>query len=380
MIRRLWDALRTVVAGVDPARPVPVRPRWLAPVGVVALVGFAAIVTQNLRDDRAMPLIIAMVLGVLSVLPILLLWRSPLWAWRVGLAGLVAGTIDAPPDAAWPWNAVQTIVPLVVLLVIALREPLPVVVLTAAITLVATWILVDGDNAGGVAVLVAAVLVIGYQIQIRRRAQTQLRAQTERTRLARELHDVVAHSMSLVAVRAETAPYRLPDLPEAARAEFAALAATARESLTEMRRLLGVLRTASGPELTPQPTLSDLDDLIASVRHAGFDVSYLMGTKPAATVVPTVYRILQEALSNAGRHAPSAGVVVRVERAGKDLMVLVRNDPSPSGAASDGPGGGGHGLTGMRERVELLNGTMHAGPTPEGGYEVKVLLPEGYVD
>src|SRR5581483_5176999 len=119
------------------------------------------------------------------------------------------------------------------------------------------------------------------------------------TRIARELHDVVAHSMSLVAVRAETAPYRLPDLPEPAREEFLALANTARDTLGELRRLLGVLRTDPAA-LAPQPSLSDVDDLVASARQAGLKVQVaVVGAPTSEATGLTVYRIVQEALSNA---------------------------------------------------------------------------------
>jgi len=110
---------------------------------------------------------------------------------------------------------------------------------------------------------------------------------TERARIARELHDVVAHSLSLVAVRAETAPYRLKEVPGPAREEFLALAATARESLTELRRLLGVLRTEPGAARSPQPSLADVDKLVSSMRSAGMDISYT-ATESAPSRFPRV--------------------------------------------------------------------------------------------
>jgi signal transduction histidine kinase len=230
------------------------------------------------------------------------------------------------------------------------------------------------------------VMVLGEQIQRRRRAQLELVEQEERSelaearralleeraRIARELHDVVAHSMSLLAVRAETAPYRLPDLPEPVRKEFTALAETARETLGELRRLLGVLRTDGVPERAPQPTLADLPDLIESARAAGMviDATVQFGPVPPATGL-AAYRIVQEALSNAARHA--AGAPVRVDVMLSDsLHIVVRNAPStdqPSGT------GAGHGLAGMHERAAVLGGTLTAGPTEDGGFLVDCTLP-----
>ncbi len=373
--RGILRDLRTTFVGADPAyRPGPVRRRWFVPIGVVALVGFGAIVYEWM-EDRGLPFPIGIALAVLSVAPMLVLWRSPLWAWRITFLGLWLGPVDHQPDT-WMWNPVQIIVTLIVLFVFAMREPLSIIVWAALVTLAPIALFTNPSQFSGVVILVTVVVVLGEQIQVRRRAQRDLRSEeqrseelTQRTRLARDLHDVVAHSMSLVAVRAETAPYRLPDLPEPVREEFLALAGTARESLTELRRLLGVLRTEADPALTPQPTLSDLDDLIETMRRAGMDVHF-HAVPVAPTTALTVYRIVQEGLSNAARHAPGARVEVTVARD----SVQVRNGPSPAGPSHVGRPG--HGLTGMRERVALLNGRFNAGPTPDGGFVVRVELPD----
>jgi signal transduction histidine kinase len=250
------------------------------------------------------------------------------------------------------------------------------------------WLQAGSENIAAVTVLMAVLLVLGEQIGRRRRLQRALVAQSERgeiaeareavlverARIARELHDVVAHSMSLVAVRAETAPYRLPGLSEPAREEFLALAGTARDSLTELRRLLGVLRTAqTQAELTPQPDLSDLDDLVGSARRAGMQVTIsISGGTPSAATGLTVYRIVQEALSNAARHASGAPVEVAVDTTKTQTRVEVRNGPGAPGADTHGTG---HGLVGMRERVELLGGTLHTGPADDGGFAVVATIP-----
>ena len=194
----------------------------------------------------------------------------------------------------------------------------------------------------------------------------------ERARIAREMHDVVAHHMSMIAVRAETAPYRVAGLPDTARQELATIATAAREALTDMRRLLGALRAEEDDALTaPQPGLNDLDDLIATARNAGVDVaverSDLSGVSP--TVGLTAYRITQEALANAARHAPGKPVVIDVRKDGGSLALTVTNPlTGPIGA------GGGHGLVGMRERATLLGGSLTAGPE-RFGFVVRAVLP-----
>jgi signal transduction histidine kinase len=250
---------------------------------------------------------------------------------------------------------------------------------------------VGTDNLAAVTVLLTVLLVLGEQIGRRRRIQRALVVQSERgeiaeareavlverNRIARELHDVVAHSMSLVAVRAETAPYRLPDLSDPAKAEFLALAGTARDTLVELRRLLGVLRTdRAQPELAPQPDLPDLDELIGAVRRAGMRVTTSISEEavPAATGL-TVYRIVQEALSNAARHAPGAPVEVEVTTTKKGTRVQVNNGPGTSDPIATQ--GTGHGLVGMRERVELLGGTLLTGPADDGGFTVVATIPGG---
>jgi signal transduction histidine kinase len=219
----------------------------------------------------------------------------------------------------------------------------------------------------------------------------------ERARIAREMHDVVAHHLSMVAVQAETAPYRVPDLSETAQREFAALSAAAREGLTEMRRLLGVLRSDTGgaapkadnsnrrgSALTPQPCLDDIPALIETARRAGAQVTAdvrdsVPGTP--ASVGLAAYRIVQESLSNAARHAPGTRVSVVIEQEPSSVRITVVNepptDPSLVGHGLPAGRGPGHGLTGMRERAELLGGELAAGPEPGGGFAVRALLPLG---
>ncbi|MFJ6531196.1 sensor histidine kinase [Microbacterium sp. NPDC091662] len=199
----------------------------------------------------------------------------------------------------------------------------------------------------------------------------------ERTRIARELHDVVAHSMSVIQVQASTAKYRIPELDAAAIAEFDDIAATARTSLTEMRRMLGVLRTEDqSAELAPQQGIDDIPALVDSIRRAGVDVGLVLEGTEAASATPAVqiaaFRIVQEALSNAVRHAPGARIAVRVRAEARSIRILVHNDAPPRHAESHGAG---YGLRGMRERAEILGGSLSAGPASDGGWDVDAVLP-----
>jgi signal transduction histidine kinase len=206
----------------------------------------------------------------------------------------------------------------------------------------------------------------------------------ERARIARELHDVVAHSVSMIAVQAETAPYTMRDLSPEARKGFAEVAGAAREALEEMRRLLSLLRAdpAAEPEVTPQPRLDRLPELIDSHRGAGGEAQLNVhgAIRPLSTTIElSAYRIVQEALTNARRHAPGARVRVDLDYLGDRLAVRVTNDRTamPPTTVDDRTTMMGHGLVGMRERATMLGGRFAAGPRPEGGFAVQAELPVG---
>ncbi|MEV4092847.1 sensor histidine kinase [Streptosporangium saharense] len=201
-------------------------------------------------------------------------------------------------------------------------------------------------------------------------------AMAERARIAREMHDIVAHSVSKIAVQAETAPYTLDGLDERTRQEFAEIATSARTTLTEMRRLLGVLRAdvVTAPETAPQPGLARLPELVE--RHEGeVDLDVVGEAFPVPQAVDvSAYRIIQEALTNARVHAP--GARVSIELAYRPALLALRitdNGPGPSGEI--GETGDGHGLVGMRERALALGGWFTAGPGPSGGFLIQVGLP-----
>ncbi|MFJ3404738.1 sensor histidine kinase [Promicromonospora sp. NPDC090134] len=208
----------------------------------------------------------------------------------------------------------------------------------------------------------------------------------ERARIARELHDVVAHSMSLVHMQALSAPARLgPTRPEVER-DFEDIARSAGTALAEMRQLLGALRPGDGhADLAPQPQIQDIADLAAGTVRAGIPVrlDIAPGTAAASPIAQlTAYRIVQEALSNVARHAPSASTEVLIGVRRTALHVTVRNGP-PTAEGSDTPASpdrGGHGLRGMRERVSLLGGSLETGPDRSGGYSVEAILPSAIIE
>ncbi|WP_344874366.1 sensor histidine kinase [Nonomuraea antimicrobica] len=203
-------------------------------------------------------------------------------------------------------------------------------------------------------------------------------ARGERARIARELHDVVAHHISMVAVQAETARLAVPGMPAAGAERLLAIGDTARSALTEMRRLLGVLREDAETETTwrPQPglRLDELNELLDESRAASGSGTRLILRGEPVELDPGVelaaYRIVQEALTNARRHAPGAAVDVELDYTGDDLRLRVRdNGPGP------GPGAAGHGLSGMRERAAAVGGELRTGPAPGGGFLVEAALP-----
>jgi signal transduction histidine kinase len=199
----------------------------------------------------------------------------------------------------------------------------------------------------------------------------------ERARLARELHDIVAHSVSVIAVQAE-AGEALLDEPERAAEAFRSIQATSRQALAELRRLLGLLREVDDPPtLAPQPGLTDVEALVDQMRGAGLDIDYAVQGKPAKVdpgVDLAAYRVIQEALTNALKHAGPARARVRVRFLAHDLELEVADD----GIGVNGNGhGNGQGLVGVRERVALYGGDVFTGTLPEGGFAVRARLPLG---
>ncbi|MFG1652596.1 sensor histidine kinase [Micromonospora sp. NPDC049275] len=390
-------ALRQTLWGPDapPGRQLLARwPRlapYATPVGLLAALGLF-LITLNVESSWGLPTPVALLFAGMTVAPLLALPRRPLLAWRLTVLALLICTFNAPANRSWPWTPPLVLGSVAVVAVVVARVDRPVLVWLVVISTVPVLTFVHPDNRVPVLLLLGALAIVGDLIRRNRLSRRALAAQTElsereqerravleeRTRIARELHDVVAHHMSLIAVQAETAPYRLTDVPAPAAAEFAAIAGSARDALTDMRRLLGVLRSeATGPQTAPQPDLGDLGAMVDVARRAGLpvtlDVDPSIDGRVPAPVGLAAYRIVQEGLANAARHAAGAAVRVTVRTGRSGLGVRVENSPADARPATDG--GPGHGLTGMRERATSLGGTFTAGPLPDGGYAVAAELP-----
>ncbi|MFF2809983.1 sensor histidine kinase [Streptomyces sp. NPDC058000] len=201
-------------------------------------------------------------------------------------------------------------------------------------------------------------------------------AEAERASIARELHDVVSHSVSVIAVQAESATYTTPDLSPQAREGFQQIATSARASMAELRRLLGVLRTDAEDRTgtAPQPTLDALGELIAQHRSVGGEVELRISgdrVELPTSCELSAYRIVQEGLTNVRRHAPGAHAVVEIDYRPDRLAVRIVDD----GPGSPGVAHAGHGLAGMEERAALLGGKLTASPGPDGGFLVEAEFP-----
>jgi signal transduction histidine kinase len=307
--------------------------------------------------------------------------HDPVWPWPWSVPGLIAFAVLVGAVTflhGWLPGLITLLVNVAGSLVAALLVPS-----AADATAMAADLIVASSIAAVaflVALLVSGRVRIGEELTREREVsaseQSRRMLVEERTRIARELHDVVAHSMSVIQVQASTAKYRVPGLADDATAEFDDIAATARASLVEMRRLLGVLRTEDqAAELAPQQGIDDLPALAEGLRRVGADITLEVGDAGDTVVPPSVqiaaFRIVQEAMSNAVRHAPGAPVTVAVGVDPDAVHLRIHN----GAARSAGEHGAGHGLRGMLERAALLDGSLSAGPDGVGGWLVVATLP-----
>lgn len=321
-------------------------------------------------------------LGVLAVVAIMvsLYSRLPLPLAMTQIAMLVAlytaGTlVDRKRFVPWA-IAFGGLVLLTSLPPLESRMLLPDFAGTLAMLLGAAAI---GDATRNRRAYVAEVEQRAIEAERMREEETSRRIDEERLRIARELHDITAHSLSIVAVQSGAALHVLDTDPSAARAALVAIRDTSRASLGELRGMLGVLRgdgeqTGAAP-LTPAPGLSRIDELVGPLREAGLvvDVEVDLGTDLLPAMVDaSAYRIVQEALTNVLRHAGKSDVRLSVRRDGERLEIEVLNDGPAKPAAGEG-----HGIAGMRERAAALGGTFEAGPAPHGGWRVFSVLPAG---
>jgi signal transduction histidine kinase len=228
----------------------------------------------------------------------------------------------------------------------------------------------------------AARALRGYRQQLhqvqRRRAAEEIRLARaeERLRLSREVHDVVSHNLSAIAVQAGVARLVLAEQPGQAGTALAAIETASRSALDELRGLLRQIRDPEDTDEAATPTLRDLPALIARLRRAGLDVSYQASGQPGAycsAVEFSAYRIAQEALTNVTKHASGARARVLIGHGGDELTITVADDGDPDSAAP--AAGGGLGIPGMKERAALLGGTLAAGPGSDGGFVVTARLP-----
>ncbi|MEX3100390.1 sensor histidine kinase [Streptomyces sp. V2] len=289
------------------------------------------------------------------------------WASRVALAmGVCAATAA---QLRWPDDASES------------ANIVTVVFLTVPFVL--AWVL--GDSMRTRRAYLAQLEERAARLEREREAQAKVAVAAERARIARELHDVVAHNVSVMVVQADGAAYVLDAAPDQAKKALETISSTGRQALAEMRRLLGVLRTGEhreGGEYVPQPDVEQIEDLVQQCRGSGLPVDFKVeGTARAlpSGVELTAYRIVQEALTNTRKHGgPNVGASVRLVYFDDGLGLLVEDDGK--GAPHElyeegGADGQGHGLIGMRERVGMVGGTLDAGPRPGGGFRISVLLP-----
>ncbi|WP_392672915.1 sensor histidine kinase [Streptomyces sp. LN785] len=214
------------------------------------------------------------------------------------------------------------------------------------------------------------------QLELTRRIEAEQAAARERARIAREMHDILSHAVSLMIVQAEAGPVAVRTAPERAEAAFDAISETGRDAMAQLRRILGVLREyedGPGAPREPQPVLDELPALVERVRGSGLEISYEV-TGPARplglAVEATVYRIVQEALTNVVKHAAAGTVRIQLDHGPKALTVTVTDDGSGSA------GGSGMGLIGIGERAAAHGGTARTGPGPDGrGFRVRVTVP-----
>jgi signal transduction histidine kinase len=328
-------------------------------------------------------------LGMTAAL--LLRIRAPLLAVLLCVAGFQLVAVMSPPESDDPMT-------MVLMLIVAVYSAgahtagrrLAVASAMVAVAIVLAMIQ-DGDsvNLGGLlffGFFIGGPFLVGVMVRIRREREGILtrerdeRARAavaeERTRIARELHDVVAHAVSVMVLQARGGRKLLADEPDAAVGAFDTIERTGQQALGEMRRLLGALRTDDEAlALAPQPSLARLDALAASVSEAGLPVEIRVDGDPAELppgVDVSAYRIVQEALTNALKHAGPARAVVRVRYGHGEVEIEVADDGRGD---VNGHEPGGHGLVGIRERVNVYGGDFDAGQRPDGGYAVRATLP-----
>ncbi|MEU1123962.1 sensor histidine kinase [Streptomyces sp. NPDC005899] len=396
-MQRLYDFIRRHPTGVDTfwavvllglsgmsivADQVGVGGEQVAAVPIA--VGLCTVVALRRRAPEKM-LLLAILMGVaqllfglrpnaadfaLLVITYTVATAGERWASRVALVGsLCAAGLSR---LRWPQEAPSTSWSQSVFVVVVMTVPF-----------VLAWVL--GDSIRTRRAYFSQLEERAARLEREREAQSKVAVAAERARIARELHDVVAHNVSVMVVQADGAAYVMDASPDQAKKALETISHTGRQALAEMRRLLGVLRTGDaeeGGEYVPQPDVEQIEDLVGQVRRTGLTVDFKIEGTPRplpSGVELTAYRIVQEALTNTRKHGgPDAGASVRLVYFDDGLGLLVEDDGR--GAAHElyedgGADGAGQGMIGMRERVGMVGGTLDAGPRPGGGFRISALLP-----
>ena len=338
--------------------------------GLLAAVSLAQVLVFPITSRPA-----GVVIALGCTLPIAFRRAHPLGAALVGIAPWVYPTEDG--YLIFGYVAVFLLFYSLAVQVDDLRVVIAVPLLALALSVIAL-IRNEEDTGEWLSVLFALFVPIAVGRLVRHvRAQSQqVAVAEERARIARELHDVVAHGVSVIAVQADAAEAALQQDPARAEAPLRTIRGTATGALGEMRRMLDVLRPGDeGTEHAPQPGLAQLPALLEHARAAGLHVELRMHGEPRAlppSLDLTAYRIVQEALTNVRKHAPGSPASVQVTWGPEELSLAIR-DRGPG--RSNGTDAGGHGLVGMEERVRIHGGRLHTGTAPGGGFEVVVGLP-----
>ncbi|MGI5489436.1 sensor histidine kinase [Microtetraspora malaysiensis] len=404
--RNLRDDLWTTARDPLPRTGRPSWQDWMPAFALVLVFTAAFVAIPNINQLTlvyGLDMTYAVLLGGLqSVALVLALVRPvPAW-WAVTIAVVIVAAVAEPRThgVLFPWTGSGLALQAGVLLLLALRVRPRAAVEALVISILAglaCGMFVSRAHiygAGTAAAVLTTVVVVGAALRGSRVARTELVLQEEltaeerarrtqleeRNRIARELHDVLAHHMSLISIQAQVAPHLVEDPPDELKENLAAIRENAVEALTELRRVLGVLRSedplSDGVRHTPQPTLDRLDELVGNVRDAGQTVTAQTTGEPrplSPGVELSAFRIVQEALSNVMRHSPGTRARVELGYEPHALAIRVTNtapaEPAPPTRIA------GHGLLGMRERATMLGGELAVGPTPDGGYEVTAILP-----
>ncbi|MER8045685.1 sensor histidine kinase [Streptomyces sp. NPDC094032] len=395
-MQRLYDFIRRHPTGVDTFWAVVLfgfsllgvagsSPTGIGALGYVAVGALCSLVVALRRRAPEKMLVLTVLIGLvqlavgmvpfpgdfamLVIIYTVAAHDGPRWASRLALSGGLSAALLS--QLRWPLEDSRSSAATVFFTII----------MTVPFAL--AWVL--GDSLRTRRAYFAQLEERASRLEKEREAQAKVAVAAERARIARELHDVVAHNVSVMVVQADGAAYVMDSSPETAKQALETIAGTGRQALAEMRRLLGILRTGEhqeAGEYVPQPDVQQIEDLVEQVRGAGLAVDFKIEGTPRplpSGVELTAYRIVQEALTNSRKHGgPDVGASVRLVYFDDGLGLLVEDDGrgAPQEMYEDGGADGrGHGLIGMRERVGMVGGTLDAGPRPGGGFRISALLP-----